>query len=299
MLRHHREPAGSPARVVVLGSRGFLGAATVAALRKSGIMTLAVPSTELDLASAGADDRLAAMLRPDDALVMFSALTPDKGKDIATMNRNVAMATAVCAALAKRKIDHAIYISSDAVYGEAPALVDERTPAAPDALYGVMHLARELMFRSAVAPDALCILRPTLIYGAADSHNSYGSNRFRRQAAKEGKISIFGDGEETRDHVLVDDVAELIRQCLIHKSAGVLNAVSGRSLSFLRVAELVAKQCTPPVPIERKPRGPGGVITHRSYDIADCRKAFPSFRWTAAEEGFAKAQRDMLAAGGG
>lgn len=299
MIEHQRQPAASPAHVVVLGSRGFIGATTVERLRKSGIMTLAVPSSELDLTAPGAADALAAKLRPDDALVVFSALTPDKGKDIATMNRNLAMANAVCAALGKQKVDHVIYISSDAVYGEAPSLVDERTPAAPDALYGVMHLARELMFRSVVAANALCILRPTLVYGVADTHNSYGSNRYRRQAAKEGKIPLFGNGEETRDHVLVDDVAELIRLCLTHKSTGILNAVSGRSISFKQCAEIVARQFDKKVDIELKPRGPGAVITHRSYDVADCRKAFPSFRWTSVEDGFAKAHRDMMAGGGG
>lgn len=297
MLDHHRQPAASPARVVVLGSRGFIGRTTVERLRKSGIMTLALPSTELDLEAPGAADALAAKLRPDDALVMFSALTPDKGKDIATMNRNLAMAGAVCAALGKQKIDHVVYISSDAVYGEAPALVDESTPAAPDALYGAMHLTRELMFRSVVPANALCILRPTLVYGATDTHNSYGSNRFRRQGAKDGKIPLFGNGEETRDHVLVDDVAELVRLCLTHKSAGVLNAVSGRSLSFKQCAELVVKQFEKMVEIELKPRGPGAVITHRSYDVSDCRKAFPSFRWTSAEEGFARVHKDMAAQG--
>ena len=93
---------------------------------------------------------------------------------------------------------------------------------------------------SAVPAPALAILRCTLVCSADDTHNSYGPNRFRRQAAKDGKITLGGEGKETRDHVSADDVAELVRLVLVHRSAGLLNAVSGRSRSFAEVAHIVA-----------------------------------------------------------
>ena len=72
-----------------------------------------------------------------------------------------------------------------------------------------MHRTRELMLaREAKAP--LAVLRLTAIYGAGDTHNSYGPNRFLRQALKDGRIPLFGNGEETRDHLHVDDAVDLI-----------------------------------------------------------------------------------------
>ena len=65
-----------------------------------------------------------------------------------------------------------------------------------------MHLVREVMLRSALTAP-LAILRPTLLYGAADPHNGYGPNRFRRLAAAGQDIVLFGEGEEQRDHVLI------------------------------------------------------------------------------------------------
>ena len=80
----------------------------------------------------------------------------------------------------------------------------------------------------------LAFLRPTLIYGANDPHNGYGPNRFRRQAAKGETITLFGEGEEKRDHVPVDDVAALVSACVAapqHRHAqyrhGRLDLVSG------------------------------------------------------------------------
>src|SRR3546814_11446336 len=64
------------------------------------------------------------------------------------------------------------------------------------------------------------LLRPTLIYGAEDTHNSYGPNRLRRMARKDARITLFGAGEETRDHISVDDVYRLILLTLRHRSEG-------------------------------------------------------------------------------
>jgi UDP-glucose 4-epimerase len=80
MLNHLNEKPINPARVVVLGARGFIGRALVAALQQAGIAVMPVSSADLDLTAEDAGDRLAAMLKPDDAVVLLSALTPDKGR---------------------------------------------------------------------------------------------------------------------------------------------------------------------------------------------------------------------------
>ena len=109
---------------------------------------------------------------------------------------------------------------------------------APESLHGVMHLAREIMFRSEIAAP-LVTLRPTLIYGAGDPHNGYGPNRFRRLAAKGEPIVLFGKGEERRDHVLIDDVAELAARVIYRRSTGALNVATGVVTGFRDIAEAV------------------------------------------------------------
>lgn len=281
MLAHQNAQPEKPARVVVLGAGGVIGKALLACLKADGIAALGVGSADIDLQAADAADKLKLLLKPDDAVVFLSALTPDKGRDIATLMKNLRMAEAVAAATAAIKCRQLVYMSSDAVYQFGVGTVDETTPADPLDLYGVMHKAREVMMMSAVPADTLAILRCTLVCAADDTHNSYGPNRFRRQAAKEGKITLGGEGKETRDHVFADDVAELVRLVLVHRSAGLLNAVSGQSYSFGEVAHIVAASFDPPVEVSFA--GGGGALTHRHYDATALHQAFPNFHFQPLE----------------
>lgn len=289
MLTHHNPIPTAPARVVVLGAQGFLARALLTALAAQKIHTLALGSAVLDLTGADAADRLVEQLHADDAVVVMSAITPDKGRDAAALMKNLAMGKAVSDALVRRPVAHAVYVSSDAVYSFDRALVNEESPAAPNDLYGAMHRTRELMMESAVK-GPLAVLRPTMVYGAGDSHNSYGPNRFRRMAAKDGKITLGGNGEETRDHIYIDDAAELTIRVLRHRSAGRLNLATGRSVSFRQLAGLVAAR-TRGAEIVATART--ALVTHRAFDVTACRKAFPDFIFTTLETGLDRSAVDV------
>lgn len=294
MLNHLNEKPMNPARVVVLGARGFIGRALAEALQRARISVLPVSSADLDLTAEGAGDRLAVMLQPGDAVVVLSALTPDKGRGLQPFLANIRMAASLCHALAKVTPSHVVYFSSDAVYPMRVGLISEEACAEPEDLYGMMHLAREMMIKSATkAPVA--ILRTTLVYGAADTHNSYGPNRLRRAACKDGKITLFGQGEETRDHVSVDDVAALATLVLRHRSVGTLNVATGWSISYAELAKKVAALFDKPIEIADTARQTS--ITHRHFDVTAVRKAFPAFVFTPLEEGLAKAHREMMEQG--
>lgn len=291
MLTHHRQASVAPSRVVLLGGHGFIGSALTRALTAAGIQWIAPPSTALDLSTAECAERLAGLLQDGDAAVMLSALTPDRGRGVEPFMRNLRMAEGVARAFERVPPDHVVYLSSDAVYPFESGLVTERSCAQPGDLYGMMHLARELLLGSAVrAPVA--VLRPTLVYGAGDPHNSYGPNRFRRMARKDGLITLFGAGEEKRDHVLVEDVARLVIETLRRRSEGLLNVATGRSVSFMAVARQVAAQFEAPVEIRTTPRQTAA--THRHFDVSALRRAFPEFAFTPLEEGLARVHREAL-----
>lgn len=290
MLEHlHAEPT-APTRVVVIGAGGFVGGAIARALVAARLPAELLTRREVDLLAPDAAPRLRERLHPTDSVVFISAIAP--AKTAAVLMQNLRMAEAACQALSDVTPAHLLYISSDAIYADDANPVTERSPAAPSTLHGMMHAAREMMLKSAVAAP-FAALRPTLIYGADDPHNGYGPNRFRRQAAQGEPITIFGDGEEQRDHVLVDDVAQLAVAMLRRRSVGALNAATGRSLSFHAIAELVAAQFSPPARVTSVPRpGPRPHLAHRHFDIADCLKAFPSFRYTLPADGIARVHRE-------
>jgi nucleoside-diphosphate-sugar epimerase len=290
MIAHRYDAPQKPDRVVLLGARGFIGRAVSRELDAKAVPTLRLTSADVDLASSEAVVELCRTLQPTDAVVMLSALTPDKGRDVATMMKNLAMMQHLCAAIERMSCAHLVYFSSDAVYSPAVSRITEETSPSPQDLYGAMHHTRELMGR-AIAKIPLLIVRPTLVYGVEDTHNAYGPNRFRRAAQKDGKIQLFGAGEDMRDHIHVDDVAALTVRCLLRRSTGTMNAATGRSVSFHEVARLVGEQFgEPPIKIERVPRT--NPITHRHYDVTALIKAFPDVRFTSLEDGIARCHRE-------
>src|SRR5207248_3421831 len=140
----------------------------------------------------------------------------------------------------------------DAVYADDANPVTERSSCQPSSMHGMMHTARELMLKSELKLR-LAILRPSLLYGARDPHNGYGPNRFRRLAAKGEAITLFGEGEEKRDHVHIADVAALSSAVLHHRSTGTLNIATGKSTSFREVAEMVSAHAGGSVEIRATP----------------------------------------------
>jgi UDP-glucose 4-epimerase len=290
MLEHKNMVPTKPARVVMIGAGGFVGSAITAQLAVDGVSVLPLTRRELDLLAGDAPAKLKGLFRPGDSVVMVSAIAP--AKTVPVLMQNLKMAEAVCVALSEAEIAHLVYVSSDAVYADDANPVTERSYVAPSTIHGMMHAARELMLKStAHAPTAM--LRPTLIYGAADPHNGYGPNRFRRQAAKGGPIVIFGEGEERRDHVFIDDVAQVASLVLFHRSAGALNVATGVATSFNDIAHMVAKQF-PGTAIKNEPRqGPRPHLLHRHFDITECLKAFPTFHYTQLEKGLALSKAEV------
>ena len=150
-----------------------------------------------------------------------------------------------------------------------------------------------------VCTAPMAVVRPSLIYGAADTHNGYGPNQFLRLALADKEITLFGEGEEQRDHVFVEDVVDILRLIILHQSKGVLNVATGTVESFRRVAEIVTEFFVPQTIINTKPRlGPMPHKGYRSFDITLCRKVFPEFRYTSLAEGLAKSHKQMMEATG-
>jgi nucleoside-diphosphate-sugar epimerase len=281
-----------PPRVVVLGA-GFVGGALSRRLMQAGADVLALGRAKIDLLSDGAAAALAALLRPTDTLVVVSAEAPVK--TAAMLERNIRMAAAVCAAFEMVMPAHVVYVSSDAVYGDSTAPLDEASPAEPGSLHGTMHLARELMLKNTYR-GPLAIVRPTLIYGAADPHNGYGPNKFIRLALQGEDIVLFGDGEERRDHVLVDDVAEVLALVVLHRSHGIVNAATGTVTSFNDLAHQVVTLAGRKNQVRSTPRsGPMPHGGYRAFDAAVTKAAFPGFSYTKVADGLAKTHRAMAA----
>lgn len=280
---HHCPKPTPPKRVVLIGAGGVVGKSLERLLAKRSIPTLSLKRSDLDLTTPNAHETLANWLHPHDALVLLATITPDKGRGVDAFMKNLHIGETLAKAIEKKNLHQAIYFSTDSVYPIDQGLLSEESPSIPENLYGAMHLAREYLLSSVKGATPLAILRSTLIYSAEDTHQSYGPNRMRRSAEKEGKITLFGGGEEKRDHIFIEDVSELTLLTLLHQSSGVLNLATGQSISNLDLAHKVAAQFDRPIAIEMTPRMTP--ITHRHFNPSRLHKAFPSFTFTPLDEG--------------
>jgi UDP-glucose 4-epimerase len=280
-----------PRRTVVIGAGGFVGGSIVAKLKARNANVLPVTRREVDLLDSHAAETLKSLLQPGDAVVAAAARAPCKS--IGMLSDNMVMTKTMLDVLGKAELSHVVNISSDAVYPDGPVPLTEKTPPAPTTLHGIMHFAREIGFSEEVKAP-LANLRLSLAYGAADPHNGYGPNRFLRQANGGEDIVLFGKGEERRDHVLIEDIAEIVVRVLAHRSRGVLNIATGTVDSFLGVAEKAIALNTNKVSLVYQPRqGPMPHNGYRPFDIAALRAAFPDFDFTPLLEGMARVSRTM------
>lgn len=288
-LFRHAGSGVRPSRVVVLGAGGFIGKAIVSSLSTQQIPVVVPSRPELDLAAPDAAAALADQLQPDDTLLFAAATPPEQGRNASTFMRNIAIGNHVASAIERQPCQHVVYLSSVAVYGrsqEAP--VSERSPCDPDDLYGLMHLAREMLLRPVCAAKGvpLAVLRLSSVYGAEDTHASYGPNRFMREIEHAGKLTLFGGGEELRDHVYISDVVEVILGTTSRRSEGLLNVAAGRSISFAAIADLFDRVVGTPVP--RATRARSMPLTDAHYDVTVLRHAFPEIEWTPMADGVAR-----------
>jgi UDP-glucose 4-epimerase len=222
-------------RVIILGGNSFVASNFINLLKKNKIKHLPIFKKNIDLTKKSSIQKLSGILKKNDVLVFISAIAPVK--NIKMLIQNLDMCKNVFNVLKNKKIDYLLYVSSDAVYSDSKKPISENSETKPDNLHGFMHLMRENILK--LLDIKLCIVRPTLVYGCNDTHNGYGPNQFIRLAQSKKKISLFGKGEERRDHIHVNDVGNAIYFLINKKYVGTVNLVSGNTISFFKIAQKI------------------------------------------------------------
>jgi len=259
-------------RLVVLGATGFVGGHVADRARELGWEVLGLSSKDLDLTSPSGAEMLSEMLRDGDTIVHGAAVVP--ARNSVEVSQNLLMTQSVVDALLGHEIAQLVVVSSDAVYGSESGVVTELSVCSPDSMHGIMSLAREMMCSEVKVP-LLTIVRPAPIYGVGDPHKSYGPNRFIGQMIEGGEITLFGEGASIRDHVFIDDVADVIVRAITAGESGVMNITSGESISFAALAELVCQ--SGPLGSRVVSVGSEPSPTFRNYDISNLVRLIPDF----------------------
>ena len=166
--------------------------------------------------------------------------------------------------------------SSAAIFGELQRLpIDEGHPTEPDSPYGVSKLAEEklcLAFGRIYGLDAIC-LRYFNVYGVNQRYDAYGNviPIFADRLLRGLPLTIYGNGEQTRDFVNVDDVARAnLLAARSHGVAGAFNIASGVSTTINRLAAMMSEMSDGEATIEYTEARKGEVRDSRA-DISAAR----------------------------
>jgi UDP-glucose 4-epimerase len=178
-----------------------------------------------------------------------------------------------------RGIEKVVYSSSAGIFGELKILpIAEDHPQNPDSPYGVSKLAGEklcLVYNKLYGMRNVC-LRYFNVYGPNQRYDAYGNviPIFANRVLNRRPLTIFGDGEQTRDFVNVRDVAAANRRAAATPGlAGVFNIGSGTAITINKLAKLVQDAAGVQVGTEYGPPRQGDVRD----SLADTRAAFRMF----------------------
>ncbi len=202
---------------------------------------------------------------------------------IADADINIIGALNVLRAARAAGVRHVVFASSAAAYGSAKVLpTPETAPLEPSSPYGIAKAAFErylIAARAAGGPTA-SVLRFANVYGPRQ--NSQGEAGvvaiFIDRLSRGRKVTINGDGRQTRDFVYAGDVARAVVSALEKRVNGVFNISTGIETSINRIlAELSRIFGSPAKPV----RGPSKPNEDRRSCL-DPARAAAALGWKAA-----------------
>ncbi len=163
-----------------------------------------------------------------------------------------------------------VFVSSGGVvYGDAEERpISETAPKRPSSPYGVSKLVGEYYLRCFHQLHGLdyVALRYSNVYGPRqDPHGEAGVVAIFSSRLRDGRpLTVFGDGEQTRDYVYIDDVVEAnmtLSDVVIDGGIGLndraFNVATGSETSVNALAAILMETSGREVPIERAPARPG------------------------------------------
>lgn len=188
-----------------------------------------------------------------------------------------------------------VYASSAAVYGDnADMPLNEKAELRPLTAYGADKLATELHARVASLVHGIPTtgLRLFNVYGPRQSLKSPYTGvvtSFLMNLTQHLPLTIFGDGEQVRDFIYVDDVVEVMVKAMEHIDSvpSVYNVCTGESISINKLSKMMLSISRRNVDILRAKTQKGDIRVSIG-DSKRCRQAYKLTRYTPLVDGLRK-----------
>ncbi|HEX2988602.1 MAG TPA: NAD-dependent epimerase/dehydratase family protein [Chloroflexota bacterium] len=210
------------------------------------------------------------------------------GQNFSVYTENNVLATQRLLEAAKsHPIKRLVYASSSSIYGDAKELpVTEETIPQPISPYGVTKLAAEHLCRlywvNFRVPTVS--LRYFTVFGPRQRPDM-GFHKFFRALLRDDEITLYGDGDQTRDFTFVSDAVAANLACMEAPVTGeVFNIGGGSRISVNRVLELMQAISGRKARIQRLEEQKGDV-RHTFADTSRAREALGFRPSVSTEEG--------------
>ena len=283
-------------RVLVTGGTGFIGSNIVALLVSEGHEVTVIDNmlsgyrSNLDALAEvrviEGDIRNASSIETaaDGAEVIFHLAASVGNKRSIEMpvddaDINVIGTLRVLEAARKYGTRKVVFSSSAGIFGELKTLpIDETHPLEPDSPYGATKLCAEklcLAYGRLYGFEAIA-LRYFNVYGVNQRYDAYGNviPIFANRLVKRNPLTVFSDGEQTRDFVNVRDVARANYSAAIADGAsGAYNVASGTRITINELTRLMGEAAGIVPVVEYAPPRPGDVRD----SLADISRAAEAF----------------------
>jgi UDP-glucose 4-epimerase len=150
---------------------------------------------------------------------------------------NVVALVGLLRAAADAGVRRFVFASSNAVIGQSEPPIDELRLPRPSSPYGASKLAGEAycwaFHESYDLP--IVVLRFANVYGPNSLHKGNALHKFIRAALADQPITVFGDGEQTRDFIYVGDICDAIDRALGAPVAGELFQIGTGTETSIRM----------------------------------------------------------------
>jgi nucleoside-diphosphate-sugar epimerase len=183
-----------------------------------------------------------------------------------------------------------VYASSSSVYGDAPSYpTAEDDPKLPVSPYGVTKLAGELLVRLHAVNYGLpaTSLRYFTVYGPRQRPDM-GFHRFLSAIERGEPLTVFGDGDQTRDFTYVSDAVEanILAWRAASEPGAVFNVGGGSRVSISHVIAMMEHLSGRKANVVHAPASAGDV-RHTGADTTRARQLLGYAPRCGLEEGLA------------
>jgi UDP-glucose 4-epimerase len=281
-------------KILVTGGAGFIGSHTVDLLVKEGYSPIVVDCNEngfknpkahyyiADITTPGLLETIFTNHKPAAVIHLAAQVSVETSMMNPILDVNVNVLGTILL-LEQCRIHQAkmIFASSAAIYGLPQTLpIPETHRADPISIYGLSKLTVENYIQLYHKQFGVnyCILRYSNVYGPRQGHTGEGGviSIFLEKLTKEQTPVIFGNGEQTRDFIYVEDVAHANLHALRDGDNQIFNVATMTELSINKLVENMLHLLNSPIKPLKQPAKKGDI----TRSILDTTAINTSNKWS-------------------